>query len=71
MGLTGQFEALEYTKVLEKIKTLSLQFNIPFGIHVVQPDLNELKARILAGFQFIAYSIDSVFLYNGAECPKF
>ncbi len=70
MGLTGQFEAPEYIDILLKIKKLSQKFNIPSGIHVVQPDLSELKAKILEGYQFIAYSIDSVFLYSGAECPK-
>lgn len=70
MGLTGQFEAPEYLDILLKIKKLSQKFNIPSGIHVVQPDLRELKAKISEGYQFIAYSIDSVFLYSGAECPK-
>jgi 2-dehydro-3-deoxyglucarate aldolase len=71
MGLTGQFKAQEYNDVLSKIKMLSQKFNIPYGIHVVQPDPNELKAKISEGFQFIAYSIDSVFLYRGVECPRF
>ena len=70
MGLTGQFEKPEYLKVLTKIKKLSQKFNIPLGIHVVQPDSSELRARISEGYQFIAYSIDSVFLYRGAECPN-
>ena len=70
MGLTGQFEAPEYLDILVKIKKLSQKFNIPSGIHVVQPDLRELKAKISEGYQFIAYSIDSVFLYIGAECSK-
>ena len=69
MGLTGQFEVPEYINVLTKINKLSQKFNIPLGIHVVQPDSSELKARISEGYQFIAYSIDSVFLYRGAECP--
>jgi len=70
MGLTGQFEAPEYLDILLKIKKLSQKFNIPSGIHVVQPDLRELKAKISEGYQFIAYSIDSVFLYSRAECPQ-
>ena len=70
MGLTGQFEVPEYINVLTKIKKLSQKFNIPLGIHVIQPDSSELRARISEGYQFIAYSIDSVFLYRGAECPN-
>ena len=71
MGQTGEFESHQYNDVISKIKTLSHKFNMPYGIHVVHPDPEELKTRILEGFQFIAYSIDSVFLYAGAECPNF
>ena len=71
MGLTGQFEVPEYMDILSKIKKLSKKFNIPYGIHVIQPDSIELQAKIAEGYQFIAYSIDSVFLYRGAECPTY
>ena len=71
MGLTGQFEIPEYMDILSKIKKLSKKFNIPYGIHVIQPDSIELQAKIAEGYQFIAYSIDSVFLYRGAECPTY
>ena len=70
MGLTGQFEVPEYLDILEKIKKMTQKFNITIGIHVVQPALSELKEKISEGYKFIAYSIDSVFLYSGAECPK-
>ena len=71
MGLTGQFEVLEYMDILSNIKKLSKKFNIPYGIHVIHPDSIELQAKIADGYQFIAYSIDSVFLYRGAECPTY
>jgi 2-dehydro-3-deoxyglucarate aldolase len=71
MGLTGQFEVPEYMDILSNIKKLSKKFNIPYGIHVIQPDSIELQAKITEGYQFIAYSIDSVFLYRGAECPTY
>ena len=71
MGLTGQFEAPEYLEILLKIKKISKKNNVPFGIHVVQPDPNDLRAKIAEGYQFIAYSIDSVFLISRTECPKF
>ena len=71
MGLTGQFEVPEYMDILSNIKKLSKKFNIPYGIHVIHPDSIELQAKIADGYQFIAYSIDSVFLYRGAECPTY
>ena len=57
-------------KTLSKIKNLCKTFNIPYGIHIVQPNPIELNDKIAEGYQFIAYSIDSVFLYLSAECPN-
>ena len=36
--------------------------NIPFGIHVVMPSMNELKNKLKEGYRFIAYSIDALML---------
>lgn len=71
MGLTGLFEEPEYKRTLSKIKNLCKTFKIPYGIHIVKPNHIELKDKIAEGYQFIAYSIDSVFLYLSAECPNF
>ena len=43
----------------------------PAGLHVVQPDPNELRSRILEGYQLLAYSIDAVFINSSAKIPKF
>ena len=40
------------------------------GLHIVQPDPEELRRQIAAGSRFIAYGIDSVFLWRGAERPR-
>ena len=40
---------------------------VPAGLHVVAMNPNELKTRIDEGYQFIAYSIDSVILRSGIE----
>ena len=39
------------------------------GQHIVQPDKGILIDKIKEGYQFIAYGIDAVFLYNSAERP--
>ena len=36
--------------------------SIPSGIHIVQPNKKDLNKAIKNGFQFIAYSLDSVIL---------
>jgi 2-dehydro-3-deoxyglucarate aldolase len=69
MGLTAQFEHPEYLKVMEQIRNRAAIHKIPMGAHVVQPNQNLLQKQIEEGYQFLAYSIDSVFLYQSAECP--
>jgi 2-dehydro-3-deoxyglucarate aldolase len=70
MGLIGNFEHKDFYATMKKIKTLALQYQIPAGIHVVAPSLNDLKNRIDEGFRFIAYSIDSVFLRESCNFEK-
>jgi 2-dehydro-3-deoxyglucarate aldolase len=70
MGITGKFDELDFVNTIEKIKSLCAERNIAFGMHIVKPDSNLLKRRIAEGYQFIAYSIDSVFLTYSAEIPN-
>ena len=69
MNLTAKFEDEEFLHIIEKIRTLSNQYSVACGIHMVNPKHNDLKQRIDEGYQFIAYSVDSVFLSKGCENP--
>ncbi|WP_174410751.1 HpcH/HpaI aldolase family protein [Desulfovibrio psychrotolerans] len=69
MGLTGQFGHSDFTQALSRIAESARSACIPMGLHVVQPDAAALRSKIEEGYQFIAYGIDSVFLYNSAERP--
>jgi len=69
MDLTANFESYEFINVMERIRTLCLEYKIPCGVHVVMPDTGVLEQRINEGYRFIAYSIDSVFLRVSAEKP--
>ena len=69
MNLTAKFEDEEFLHIIEKIRTLSNQYSVACGIHVVNPKHDDLKQRIDEGYQFIAYSVDSVFLSKGCENP--
>ena len=42
---------------------------IPVGIHQVEPSLEELREKIKKGYQFLAYSIDTVFINKLAKNP--
>ena len=73
MGLTGQFEVPEYLDILEKIKKMSQKFNIPSGIHVVQPDLSELKEKISEGYKHTNRIVQKNNLHTVCEearCPN-
>ena len=69
MNLTTKFSNIKFINTIEKIRTLSDQYSVACGIHVVEPKPDDLKQRIDEGYQFIAYSVDSVFLSKGSENP--
>jgi 2-dehydro-3-deoxyglucarate aldolase len=71
MALTAKFDHPKFIEALNKILSLSLSANIPCGIHIVNPSIDELKFRIEEGYKFIAYSIDSVFFNSSAIRPSF
>jgi len=69
MGLTAQFNHSEFIDAVEYIKQTSKKLKIACGIHIVSPSISDLEKRIIDGYQFLAYSIDSVFLGHYAKNP--
>ena len=70
MGITAQFSHPEFIRTLDDIFQKARHHAIPMGLHIVQPDKELLADKIKQGYQFIAYGIDSVFLYRCAEFPS-
>jgi len=70
MGLTAKFESDEFLNAMIRIRSVCNRYNIPCGVHVVNPEPLILKQRISEGYRFIAYSIDAVFLTIAAERLK-
>ncbi len=70
MGLTAKFDEQEFLDVMQKIKAKADKAEIPCGVHVVEPDESELKKKIVDGYRFIAYSIDSVVMEKFIRRPK-
>ena len=58
MGLTGQFDHPDYIAARDKILASCKQAGIPVGIHVVEPNPDELEDRIQEGFEILAYGLD-------------
>jgi 2-dehydro-3-deoxyglucarate aldolase len=69
MKITAQFEHEKFVFIMNSIVDMARSKDIPCGIHVVQPDDQELFQRIEEGYKFIAYSIDSVFLNKSSKNP--
>ncbi|MBQ7607599.1 MAG: 2,4-dihydroxyhept-2-ene-1,7-dioic acid aldolase [Desulfovibrionaceae bacterium] len=70
MGITGNFESKEFTEAIATIRKACLRRKVPMGTHIVLPNPDELAAQIKAGARFIAYGIDTVFLWKSAERPE-
>lgn len=69
MGITGDFDNKEFKEISKEIVNLAGEHNIPCGLHVVEPDADQLSLAIQEGNRLIAYSIDSVFLNYFAKNP--
>lgn len=70
MGMTAKFEHDEFKAVMKQIIQLCHKKSFPAGIHIVQPSSEELHERCVEGYQFIAFSMDSVFLTTGASIQQ-
>lgn len=59
MGIVGQFEHPDFVAALEKVSVAAKKATMPIGIHVVVPELEQIRSRIDQGYQFIGCSIDT------------
>jgi len=62
MGIVRQLEHPHYKAALEQILAACKQHNVAPGIHVVQPNVDEVRRRLDEGYRFIAYSLDVTML---------
>ena len=69
MGLTAQFDHPDFQAAMARIQAACRKHKARMGLHIVQPDPAELARQVAAGSRFIAYGIDSVFLWHWAERP--
>ncbi len=69
MGLTGKFDDPRFEAVMEKINDECRASGKRMGLHIVEPNPEKLSAEIAGGARFIAYGIDTVFLWRSAARP--
>ena len=70
MGLTARFDHPDFLAAMDRIESAAKAAGIPMGTHIVQPAPEMLRQRIEDGHRFIAYGVDTVFLWRGAQRPE-
>ena len=65
----GEVESEFIAQKINYILNTCKKFEMPVGLHVVEPNLIYLKDTIKMGFNFIPYSIDTVFLREASKNP--
>ncbi|MDB4877479.1 MAG: 2-dehydro-3-deoxyglucarate aldolase [Gemmatimonadetes bacterium] len=58
LGLSGQFEAPAFVAAMTRIREAGTRRGCVAGLHIVEPDLNQLDRTLAEGYNFIAYSVD-------------
>jgi len=69
LGDAGNFSTEAFKENVNIIKDLTKKKSIALGSHIVNPEIDELNSKISAGYTFIAYSIDTVFLRIASTFP--
>ena len=64
LGICGQFDNQIFIDAYNYLKNSCLKYNLPFGIHLINPDNNELQKIVESGASFIPFSMDSVMLHH-------
>jgi 2-dehydro-3-deoxyglucarate aldolase len=68
MGKPGQYEDADVQAQIEQYEKLASGSGKKMGFHVIQPQAQLLQDKINKGYNFIAFSIDTLFL--GQSCRQ-
>jgi 2-dehydro-3-deoxyglucarate aldolase len=67
MGITGQMEHPDMVAALEKYLEVATKANKSFGMHIVRPNSENIKANVKQGYTMIALGLDNVFLDESSK----
>ena len=62
MGKPGQYDDADVKEALTRYERIAKKFNKLIGFHVIQPDYRLVEEKINKGYDFIAFSLDTLFL---------
>ncbi|WP_449537873.1 HpcH/HpaI aldolase family protein [Ferdinandcohnia sp. Marseille-Q9671] len=68
LGVPGQFDHPSVIEALDRVKSISKRMGKTAGFHVVPTNEDSTLEKIKEGYNFIAYSIDELFL--GDRCRE-
>lgn len=68
MGQPGQYDNSDVKEVLERYENTARKYNKFIGYHVIKPDYKLVLDKIKQGYNFIAFSLDVLFL--GTICRE-
>jgi 2-keto-3-deoxy-L-rhamnonate aldolase RhmA len=58
LGVPGQFDQPSMKEAMRKIRSIGIASGKALGIHVIEPNFEELRKRVDEGYNFIAFSLD-------------
>jgi 2-dehydro-3-deoxyglucarate aldolase len=67
LGIPGQFDRAEFLSAMELIRATAQRLSAVSGLHIVEPDGEQLARTLREGYRFIAYSVDIRLLDVGAR----
>lgn len=67
MGKPGRFDDEDVKKVLNRYELIAKKHNKLIGFHVILPDFQLVLDKINMGYDFIAFSLDTLFLGTKAR----
>lgn len=67
LGYPGEYDRSEVKQAIEKYMEVCKRMKKPAGYHVVAAEAEQLKAKMDAGFSFLAFSLDEIFLAHGVK----
>ena len=62
MGKPGNYNDKDVKEVLRKYEDVAKKYNKMIGFHVIEPDYKIVQEKINKGYNFIAFSLDTIFL---------
>jgi 2-dehydro-3-deoxyglucarate aldolase len=71
LGIPGDFENPVFLENISEIYKTCSTLSIPFGTHIIKPNLDTLNIEVDKGALFVPYSMDTEILGNYSQVPRF